>query len=916
MADKPKRVRGRARPYRYYVGKGNNPDLIRAIMGTRDWWEELSPEELEHTPYNFKWKQLNYRKAELESLGTVKGVRQCCNHFENNMEMCAKSGLFRNMSYFYERVLQQDVFKVIPVTFNFSSLRDPEYATFLETWQTCELVRKEDLGEPLDVSEAVGVEQLAESTAAPVASDSRSSPKAAIPPKLGKPSANPTDEAGDSEKKQTLRMNYKFSDRSVEKKNTLRNTWILKPGTGTNRGIGILVFHELAELERHINKWNNRKHSCFNWIVQKYMEQPLLIDTRKFDIRAYSLVTHNQDLYYYNEGYLRTSAVPYDLDNLEDKNIHLTNWAVQKKADNYGADEDANQMNFLQFQEYLDQHHPGINVETHFKEKMKELIMHCFAATTASLNLNNFKYCMELFGYDFMIDTDYRVTLIEVNNNPCLCTPGDTTGELIPAMLEDIMKLAIDPIFPASGDPLGRTKPKVEGTNFVLLHSSSSKATMELREKWRQNVKEQRRTEKEAENVKEQRSPDKSSPDKRSPDRLRGGPRPIRRSYSCTNGNEPKSHRSFSGPCSPQEGEGGEIEQIMEVPYEEAVPPSMSMLVPETDTACFPDSEDTVIHPDSAQQAGEKKQSGNVPVNNIGPHRRLTAVPHEQRKGFGAVNGRSSGSRQQERDPQWVRLNMQAGSQHHLKGPPKSDLSTACSFLETPNSHANDLTVSPLRHQVELLAMHRHFKSKAVESARRKRFTVGMTQPQLARRGAADSQERSGHLPGIGSPPGSHRRRGEMSSPPSSSGKSNESPSSPNWMVREAAAEAEEVARQLREAGMANEAAQLERLRVELLQPGTDLTAKKNEARLLAERLRTQARERKTGPSVGLGGSEMLIGGSVGRGPAASMSRFQLQLHIDTKADTNTIRRAVGVSNQLPAVCGTMCLSPSVVNIG
>lgn len=899
MSEKPKRPRARARPYRYYVGKGNNPDLIREIMGTRDWWEELSPEELEHTPYNFKWKQLNYRKSELEALGSVKGIRQCVNHFENNMEMCAKSGLFRNISYFYERVLQQDVFKVIPVTFNFSSLRDPEYATFVETWNICEQYRKADLGEPLDQTDTPPV-----TDASPGATEqqNRTGPLA-----RGGKAPNPEEE---SEKKSVARMNYKFSSRVVEKSNALRNTWILKPGTGTNRGIGIKVFHELADLEEHIGKWNKSK--CFNWIVQKYMERPMLINDRKFDIRAYSLVTSNMDLYYYNEGYLRTSGVAYNLDNLEDKNIHLTNWAVQKKAEGYGSEQDANQMNFNQFQEFLDEHHPGVSVEDDFKSKMKELILHVFVATTGTLNLNNFKHCIELFGYDFMIDTQYHVCLIEVNNNPCLCTPGDATGELIPAMLEDIMKLAIDPIFPAAGDPLGRTKPKVDKTNFLLLHSSSSKATMEMREKWRQNVKEQRREEKEVSSDKNSGSPNKN---KDSKPRL---PRPPRGSVV---GGEPKSHRSYGGllpaasPLSPLEDEV-ESEQVTS-PYEEqevrsarstiSLPPPSARSA-DTDISATPcdsgkDADDFEPHAADSVVAGkpaEKKMLSREPLS-----RRLTAVPQEhvrKQDGFAPVGGlRSPGSRQRERDQQaWQRLNMQ-GVPH---SPPRSDLAAACAFLDQPSSqHVSDLSVSPLRHQVELLAMHRHFKTKEVEKARRKRFTVGMTQPQLARRGASDG----GHLPGIGSPPGSHRRRGDTPS----SGKSNDNASSPNWMVREAATEAEEVARQLREAGMVNEAAQLERLRVELLQPGTDLTAKKNEARLLAERLRSQARDRQTGVA-GLGGSELLMA----RGAATSMSRYGLQLHIDTKADSNTIRRAVGVSKQLPAVCGTMCLSPSVVNIG
>jgi hypothetical protein len=36
------------------------------------------------------------------------------------------------------------------------------------------------------------------------------------------------------------------------------------------------------------------------------------------------------------------------------------------------------------------------------------------------LNKNNRNNCFELFGYDFLIDDDFRVWLIEINENPYL----------------------------------------------------------------------------------------------------------------------------------------------------------------------------------------------------------------------------------------------------------------------------------------------------------------------------------------------------------------------------------------------------------------------------------------------------------------------------------------------------------------
>lgn len=70
-----------------------------------------------------------------------------------------------------------------------------------------------------------------------------------------------------------------------------------------------------------------------------------------------SSVNGNMKGYYYDEGYLRTSSREYSTNNLSNKLVHLTNDAIQKKAEDYGKFESGNKLSYIEFQNYLDKHH-------------------------------------------------------------------------------------------------------------------------------------------------------------------------------------------------------------------------------------------------------------------------------------------------------------------------------------------------------------------------------------------------------------------------------------------------------------------------------------------------------------------------------------------------------------------------------
>lgn len=56
----------------------------------------------------------------------------------------------------------------------------------------------------------------------------------------------------------------------------------------------------------------------------------------------------------------------------------------------------------------------------------------------------------EFLGYDFLIDEDFRVWLIEVNSNPYLGVPNDYIRNVLPKMMDDMFRIVLDPVFPDS----------------------------------------------------------------------------------------------------------------------------------------------------------------------------------------------------------------------------------------------------------------------------------------------------------------------------------------------------------------------------------------------------------------------------------------------------------------------------------
>ncbi|XP_054031667.1 inactive polyglycylase TTLL10 [Dryobates pubescens] len=233
--------------------------------------------------------------------------------------------------------------------------------------------------------------------------------------------------------------------------------WICKPSC-SNQGKGIFLLKGPAALDSLQAKLHSteeqppkKKVLCKAppaRIVQRYIHQPLLLEGKKFDVRAYLLIACTAPfLVLFAQGYARLTCGHYDPAS-EDLTVHLTNQYMQKKHPLYSQLKEETVWGMEHLNSYLNEKFRGTSglpadwVFTVLTERMKQIVLQCFLAAQHKLarSLGYF----DLIGCDFLVDEHFKVWLLEMNSNPALHTNCRVLRDIIPAVVHECLDLVLE----------------------------------------------------------------------------------------------------------------------------------------------------------------------------------------------------------------------------------------------------------------------------------------------------------------------------------------------------------------------------------------------------------------------------------------------------------------------------------------
>ncbi|KIV99771.1 uncharacterized protein PV09_08577 [Verruconis gallopava] len=251
-----------------------------------------------------------------------------------------------------------------------------------------------------------------------------------------------------------------------------REWWILKPSM-TDRGQGIRLFSTEDELAAIFEQWDppdsededddaddEGSHDGIttsqlrDFVAQPYIHPPLLLSSfggRKFHIRTYVLAVGALSVYVYKPMLALFASQPYAAPWEEDDlKAHLTNTCLQHTGDRDGA-----------VHAFWDLEDEPSCATSDPDRAWKDAVFEQICAVTADVFLaaakNNAVHfqplpnAFELFGLDFLVDSQRTVFLLEVNAFPDFKQTGDALRSLVAGLFEEVVDVAIKPFFGLEG---------------------------------------------------------------------------------------------------------------------------------------------------------------------------------------------------------------------------------------------------------------------------------------------------------------------------------------------------------------------------------------------------------------------------------------------------------------------------------
>ncbi|XP_030659859.1 tubulin polyglutamylase TTLL5 isoform X5 [Nomascus leucogenys] len=218
-----------------------------------------------------------------------------------------------------------------------------------------------------------------------------------------------------------------------------RGPWIVKP-VASSRGRGVYLINNPNQISLEENI-----------LVSRYINNPLLIDDFKFDVRLYVLVTSYDPLviYLYEEGLARFATVRYDqgAKNIRNQFMHLTNYSVNKKSEDYVSCDDpevedyGNKWSMSAMLRYLKQEGRDTTaLMAHVEDLIIKTIISAelAIATACKTFVPHRSSCFELYGFDVLIDSTLKPWLLEVNLSPSLACDAPLDLKIKASMISDM----------------------------------------------------------------------------------------------------------------------------------------------------------------------------------------------------------------------------------------------------------------------------------------------------------------------------------------------------------------------------------------------------------------------------------------------------------------------------------------------